>query len=186
MIHKIPWFWDVQMGVSDSVVTDGWVGPIGIRLRSVVQWRAILLNLHYRTTEQWPEGDGGRRSSTRMANKCTSIMVTRKTRCTKWFICLLRRRHWCNSVVGDGMAHLEFRTLRNIPTDITYTVMKSWNDNNNLPNRVCRDDYTLLHCRVDASSFGRRVESRKENYFNHCCYCCCFNFASSVTNSSST
>lgn len=37
-----------------------------------------------------------------MANKCTSIMVTRKTRCTKWFICLLRRRHWCNSVVGDA------------------------------------------------------------------------------------
>lgn len=47
MIHKIPWFWDVQIGVSDSLVTDGWVGPIGIRLRSVVQWRAILLNLHY-------------------------------------------------------------------------------------------------------------------------------------------
>lgn len=37
-----------------------------------------------------------------MANKCTNIMVTRKTRCTKWFICLLRRRHWCDSVVGDA------------------------------------------------------------------------------------
>lgn len=37
-----------------------------------------------------------------MANKCTNIMVTRKTRCTKWFICLLRRRHWCNSVVGEA------------------------------------------------------------------------------------